>query len=92
MGCSLQINKGSILGRFGDETRIMGMRLISHGLAAFVASDAHGADRRTARMREVKELLASEFGEEHAALLLTKNPARLLAGRGLLGYEPYPFI
>lgn len=91
-GYGLQINKGSLLGRFGEETRITAMRLVSHGLAACVASDAHGAERRTPHMGKVRELLTEEFGEEYAELLLTVNPARIIAGGELAGFEPRPFI
>ncbi len=91
-GYGLQINKGSLLGRFGEGARDVALRLISHGLAACVASDAHGAYRRTTDMREVRTLLNEEFGEDHADLLLERNPDRILAGKELRGFEPYPFI
>ncbi len=91
-GYGLQINKGSLLGRFGEESKLTALRLIGHGLAACIASDAHGAHRRTTHMTEVWELLKEDLGEEYAELLLERNPARILAGRELMGYEPYPFI
>lgn len=91
-GYALQLNKGSILGRFGEHSRVTAMRLVSHGLAACAASDAHGAERRTTQMRGVKSILSEDFGEDHAGLLLERNPARILAGKGLQGFEPFPFI
>lgn len=91
-GYGLQINRGSITGRFGEAARIAAMRLIGHGLAACVASDAHGAQRRTAGMADVRRLIGKEFGPDHAGLLLEDNPRRILAGRELIGFEPYPFI
>lgn len=91
-GYGLQLNKGSLLGRFGEKTKLTAMRIIDHGIAACVASDAHGARRRTAHMSHVRDMLLSEVGEEYTNLLLERNPARIMAGRELMGYEPYPFI
>ncbi|MBQ1893333.1 MAG: hypothetical protein II155_04430, partial [Clostridia bacterium] len=71
---------------------ITALRLVKHGLAACIASDAHGADRRSTYLKDVKEFLDSEMGEEYSDLLLNRNPARILAGKELLGFEPYPFI
>ena len=91
-GYGLQINRGSLMGRFGEQAELTAVRLVEHGLAACIASDAHGADRRSTHLKDVKELLDSEMGEEYSDLLLNKNPARILAGKELLGFEPYPFI
>lgn len=91
-GYGLQLNRGSLLGRFGEQAEITALRLVKHGLAACIASDAHGADRRSTYLKDVKEFLDSEMGEEYSDLLLNRNPARILAGKELLGFEPYPFI
>ena len=91
-GYAIQINRGSIMGRFGEQARITAARLIGHGLAACVASDAHGAHRRTPHMADVRRSLMDQIGSEYTELLLERNPARILADRELLGYEPYPFI
>ncbi len=90
-GYALQINKGSLLGRFGPREEETGISLIRHGLGACVASDAHGASYRTTDMTEVRHFLALEFGEEYMKLLLEENPYRILSGRELLGYEPIPY-
>ncbi len=90
-GYALQLNKGSILGRFGPEVRETAELLLRHGLAACVASDAHRPYERSTHMREVWDVLSRDFGEDYARLLLEENPARILGGRELLGYEPIPF-
>ncbi len=90
-GYGLQLNKGSILGRFGSEPREMAHLLLRHGLAACVASDAHSPIQRSTYMAELKEYLTDELGESYTRLLLDENPARILSGRELLGYEPIPF-
>ncbi|MCR5809434.1 MAG: hypothetical protein K6G56_07720 [Clostridiales bacterium] len=91
-GCALQVNKGSLLGRFGYRAQRTAELLIDHGLAACVASDAHGSVSRTTHMGEIREHLTENLGHEYARLLLRENPSRILAGKELLGYEPIPFI
>jgi len=90
-GYGLQINKGSLLGRFGIRAEHTARLLLDHGLAACVASDAHGAVQRTTYMDEVRDLLISDYGESYMRLLLEENPQRILQGKELLGYEPIPF-
>ena len=90
-GCALQLNKGSVLGRFGTGPQRTALRLIDHGLAACVASDAHNPYRRSTHMTEVYDRLCTLYDEEYANLLLEENPSRILRGSSLLGFEPLPF-
>lgn len=90
-GFALQINKGSVLGRFGPQPQHCAHQLLQHGVAACVASDAHSPRQRTTHMGEIREYLMEYFGVDYCRLLLEENPARILSGRELLGYEPIPF-
>lgn len=90
-GYGLQINKGSLLGRFGPDVKWTADLLMQHGLAACVASDAHSPYQRSTHMTQLREYLLEEYGEAYMRLLLEENPARILSGRELLGYEPIPF-
>ena len=83
--------KGSLLGSFGPAPRRMADLILDHGLCACVASDAHRPYERSTYMIRVRDYLAAEYGEEYMRLLLEENPARILSGRELLGYEPIPF-
>lgn len=85
MGCLFQINRGSLLGRFGRGPQKMAMELIDRGFTVAVASDAHYANTRTQCMEDVAQLLKAEFSEETARVLLKKNP------RHLLNDEEIPF-
>ena len=42
-------------------------------------------------MGEIQRFLLEEYGEDCMHLLLEENPARILRGDELLGYEPIPF-
>ncbi len=88
MGCLLQINRGSLLGRFGPREETLAHRLVGRGFAAFVASDAHTPVVRTPWLRDVWALLCREYSEETARLLLEENPARVLGNRAMDMDEP----
>ena len=90
-GFGLQINKGSLLGSFGPGPRQTAELLMDHGLVACVASDAHRPYRRSTYMEEIRRFLAEEYGEACMQLMLEENPARILRGDELLGFEPIPF-
>ena len=90
-GFGLQLNKGSILGRFGPAPYRCARLLLDHNLAACVARDAHSPVQRSTYMGEIGDLLLREYGEDYQRLLLEENPSRILAGKKLLGYEPIPF-
>ena len=91
MGCRLQMNKGSILGRFGERIRRLSMELLDHELISCVASDAHSAWQRTPFMTEVRDVLEMEFGPDCPDLLLRENPARILEGKDVYRLRPYGF-
>ena len=90
-GCALQVNKGSLLGRFGEGPERTARLLVEHGLAACVASDAHSDYARSTYLGDVSRLLELDYGEETQQLLLDINPSRILKNEKLLGYEPIPF-
>lgn len=89
MGAVLQMNKGSVFGRFGKEAERAAQYLLENRLAGCVASDAHGADYRTPDMQPAKRFLTEWYGESYAELLLKVNPRRILEDRRIL-YEPSP--
>lgn len=91
MGCAIQVNKGSLLGRFGRKEYNIAHSLLEHGLVTCVASDAHGARQRTTRMNELWEMLAERYGENYAYMLMQENPARILNNSTLVGYEPIAY-
>lgn len=91
MGCRLQMNKGSILGRFGRQIGRLSMELLEHEVISCVASDAHGSRQRTPHMGEVRDFLEMEFGPDCPELLMEENPARILDSREVYGLRPYGF-
>lgn len=88
MGCLMQVNRGSLLGRFGGRAQAVGVELVERGFAVAVATDAHSFDRRTPWMRDVREMLTREISPLCAKTLLKDNPRRILKNEPLLLMEP----
>lgn len=88
MGCLFQINRGSLLGRFGGGAREMAWQLVGRGFATAVASDAHSPRMRTPWMADVEELLTEAFAPAAAEYLLRRNPAAILNDEELPTAEP----
>lgn len=88
MGAAIQVNKGSVTGRFGSRAERTADSLLRHRLVTAVASDAHSPYRRTPRMDEMKEILAARYGDHCPRLLLEENPARILLGKKVLWEKP----
>lgn len=83
-GYVLQLNKGSILGAFGPDPLDAAMAALEMKVADLVASDAHSANRRTTHMGALHRWMEDNCDSEYAALLLERNPARVVSGRRIL--------
>ena len=78
MGCLMQVNRGSLLGRFGPRVQMIAEEIVSRNFAAVVASDAHSPQVRTPLMTDVRNLLIREYSPAYARMLLLQNPMRIL--------------
>lgn len=88
MGAVLQMNKGSVFGRFGKGAERAAQYLLENRLADCAASDAHGTDYRTPDMRPIRFFLKQWYGDAYAELLLEENPQRILADRSIWRETP----
>lgn len=91
MGCVLQINKGSLFGRFGKSSEHLALEMVSRGFAHAVASDAHSNISRTTRLNDAREFIADEFGEDAAYALFYENPRRITKNEPLRIIKPRHF-
>ncbi len=78
MGCRLQINKGSMFGKFGKGAWQAAGKLLREDLVSYVASDAHSPYQRTTWLLDAYEFLSFEFSEHTARKLLIEHPQELL--------------
>lgn len=77
-GLRLQINIGSLLGKFGTESKRVGLDFIDRGYVQYLASDAHGVDARRPPTAEEWLELEKIVGDDALHLLCCNNPAQLL--------------
>lgn len=88
MGCLFQVNRGSLLGRFGSRAQEMSLALVDRGFATVVASDAHSHRMRTPWMQDVREFLSHHFSPAAAQYLLLHNPKSILTNKPLPPLDP----
>lgn len=88
MGCLFQINRGSLMGRFGPAAQQTARALVERGFATAVASDAHSPALRTPWMKDVWTLLGKEVSPLAAQYLLVRNPRSILRNEQLPPAEP----
>ena len=91
MGCLLQINRGSLFGRFGRHAEALAHGLLERNFVSFVASDAHSPTARTPWLRDAAEFLLREYPKEVAWALLEENPRRVLQHQEIDRNEPIWF-
>lgn len=91
MGCFVQANKGSFLGRFGKSAERTAYELLNHNLITAVASDAHSPAFRTTCMADAYDFLCGYYSEEYISDLFCTNPYRLCCGEPPVQYRKIPF-
>lgn len=87
MGCVLQMNKGSIAGKFGQRAEKAAWRMLDQKLINIVASDAHRSDVRTPALDGAARVIESEYSKQMRDVLFEKNPERILAGQGIARFK-----
>ena len=91
-GIVLQVNKGSLFGRFGRGAQALAGAMLAHGLVGCIASDAHRPDVRTPDLSAAWDYLAERFSEPLAEQLLTRNPMHILRSEPLPAGRFRPFF
>ncbi|HDQ45075.1 MAG TPA: hypothetical protein ENN17_06175 [bacterium] len=89
-GVLMQINAGSLTGRFGRHVRDIALEMIEHRQAHFVASDGHSVRNRPMKMGDAYRVVTREFGPEQADRLFRRNPERVVRGESIEIPEPEP--
>lgn len=78
MGCYIQVNAGSIMGKFGLGTKMQAKRILSGHLAHFVATDAHDTGKRAPRMADCAAYIKKKYGEDYMRELFYENPMHVI--------------
>ena len=88
VGARLQVNAGSLAGRYGDRPHRLAWKLLEEGMADYVASDFHTRGR--VHTADAAAEMDRRGGREARLLLTETNPARLLSGESPLAVPPVP--
>lgn len=76
--CLLQINKGSVLGRYGFRARELSFWLLENHLVQLVGSDCHSPYQRTPDMSAAHEMLTYRLGSQYVERIFTGNGLRVI--------------
>jgi protein-tyrosine phosphatase len=80
-GCLVQVNRGSILGRFGRRAKECVDELLDMKMVTCIASDAHKPYERTTFMADIKTYMEERYSFRYSRELLYENPLRILENR-----------
>jgi protein-tyrosine phosphatase len=86
-GAYLQVNGGSLLGRYGSEAKRLAVELLSRGWVDYLSSDFHS--RGAPLVRDTWNLMVESGVEEQARTLMEVNPTRMLTGMAPLPVLPH---
>ena len=90
-GVLSQINKGSLMGRFGEDCLYAAEEFMAHNLVTCIASDAHRPNERTTDMSGIYQMVSGRYSPERADLLLDIHPRRIVEGRRIHRTNLVPF-
>lgn len=77
-GAYLQVNHGSLLGRYGPEVRTMALRILKRGWADYLSTDFHGRPHLELYVAEARERMDAIGGGDQFDLLASTNPLRVM--------------
>jgi protein-tyrosine phosphatase len=77
-GAYLQVNYGSLVGRYGSAAQTVALQVLEDGLADYLASDFHGQSGLSIYKKEAWALLSDRGAEESLLTLCRVNPSRML--------------
>jgi len=89
-GSLMQINQGSLMGRFGEKAKSLAHQMIENNLAHFVASDGHKTDTRTVTLINCFNSIVEKYGKHIADRLFYENPLKAITGEKINTGEPLP--
>ena len=78
MGCFIQVNASSIMGKYGFGISHFTKKLLKEELVHFIASDAHDTGRRAPHLLDCRNYVERKFGEDYGKKLFFTNPANVI--------------
>jgi protein-tyrosine phosphatase len=87
-GALLQVNYGSLVGRYGETPRRRALSLLEKGWVDLMASDFHGRPHLSPFLKEAREIMGRLGAGPQFGLLAGGNPGRILRGEDPLPVPP----
>lgn len=78
MGCLIQVNASSIMGKYGFGISHFTKKLMKKELVSFVATDSHDAKSRAPELLECRNYVTRKFGADYSDLVFYDNPMRVI--------------
>lgn len=78
MGCCIQVNAASVMGKYGMGAKHCTRKLLKQQLVDFLATDAHNATNRAPDMADCAEYIARKYSAEYLRQLLIENPSKVI--------------
>lgn len=89
-GALMQMNAGSLAGKYGKSIKDLATTMMNSGLIHFTGSDGHNTRRRPMHLGETYRIVRDTWGEKTARQIFYDNPRQMLAGEDLRVPEPLP--
>ncbi len=77
-GCLMQLNRGSVMSKFGQTVKDTAVFLLNHNLIHVCASDAHKPYMRTPLLDDAYDYVEKRYGVKRADRLFKINPENIL--------------
>jgi len=83
LGCAVQVTASVFTGFWGPRPRQIANWLLKEKTLHFLSTDAHDTKRRVPILSEARKVIAKDFGEELAQLLVESNPGAVVKDQPL---------
>ena len=78
MGCYIQVNASSIMGKYGFGISHFTKKLLKNGLVHFVATDAHDCKSRAPELLDCRNYVARKYGDSYSQKIFYDNQMSVL--------------
>jgi len=89
-GVLLQLNAGSIVGKFGKRVRQLAAEMLNHQMIHFVASDCHSPTNRSMILSKAYQIVEHQWGTDTAERLFRIHPYKAVIGKEISAPPPLP--
>lgn len=86
MGCYIQVNAGSVMGKFGFGTKQFTRKLLKHRQVHFIATDAHDTTKRAPYLADCADFVSRKYGADYSRQLFYDNPKRILQDKEIAAF------